>query len=123
MQIIPFILVVLAYVVTAILLGRLVWRRSKSAAQWSRALARSVYLAFFFSPTFVACGALAPVPFPILIAWVIASNDFGCGQMSGFGYIRWNAEFVVMPTLLLLLAIYAIRIGVAKVREQKNGAT
>jgi hypothetical protein len=104
----------LVYIALAILAIRFIWRRTATPT-WTmatRVLARSGAVAFLFSPTFYACGAAAPVPFPILLVAESFMDDGGCGRITSF--LTWNVSYVVLPTLALVILVYLMTLWVAR---------
>jgi hypothetical protein len=102
------------YIALAILAVRFVWRRT-ARPEWSastRVLVRSGAIAFLFSPTFVACGAAALIPFPILLVSESFMDDEGCGIITSF--LAWNSEFVVLPMFALVLLIYVVKLWITR---------
>lgn len=107
----------LAYVAVAVLTFVLVWKSTRVRGPRARVLCRSAAFAVLFSPTAFACGAIAPVPFLILIMgdlYVLATRPVGpCGYQS-----LPNAIMVVVVGLVFgLLHLYISR-RQARRREQ-----
>src|SRR6266571_4650150 len=87
----------ITYLGLTVMIGRYVWRRTSGPTTGAliRMVVRASVLAFFASPTFAACGALAPVPFPMLMFLDAYFPGPACGQLRSFA--AWNLLYVVTP--------------------------
>jgi hypothetical protein len=98
----------LGYAVLAIVVLRNLWRlaAAKIPNAWLRAPLQSALFAVLFSPTFMACGAVAPMPFPFIIASDLSSPGEACGP--GTWFTPLVALYVVLPTWLVFTMSYEL---------------
>jgi len=92
-----------AYLVTA---GALFWfilRRTRrwSVMPWLQAIVRTGCIAILFAPTIFACGAAAPIPFPLLVASEILAPTSWCNLHHYQVY--WNSTYIVGPMWALMM--------------------
>jgi hypothetical protein len=103
------VVVVVAEVLLSILVVRYVWRRTSTPAvgRTARVLVRATVFALLLSPTFVACGAGAPIPFPLIVAADVYFPGPACGQVRFFS--TYNFLYVVLPTWFVVVLVQTIR--------------
>ena len=96
-------------IILSLLVARYVWRRTgaPSVGRMSRVLGRATTIALLFSPTWVGCGAMAPLPFPVIVAMDLYFRGPACGQIHYFS--TYNLLYVVAPTWIIATAVLAFR--------------
>lgn len=100
---------VVLYIMITIIAVKYVWVKTAPAHvnSWTRVPVRAAVIAFLASPTFAACGALAPIPFPLIIAMDLYFPGPACGQINSF--TPWNFVYVVLPTWVVAMIAQVVR--------------
>jgi hypothetical protein len=104
------------YGLLAIFTLRQLWRlAARARSAWLRIPLQSASFALLFSPTFMACGALAPMPYPFILAIDLIDllhlpsiPSSPCGNLPVL--TSFNTLRVVIPTWLILTICYSLRL-------------
>jgi hypothetical protein len=96
------------YMWLGIFILRRLWRLAAARVRpsWLCVPVQAGCFALLFSPTFAACGALAPLPFPLIIAVDVVYPPENCGNLSEL--TRFNTLYVVVPTWLVFTLGYSL---------------
>jgi hypothetical protein len=101
---------IVGYGLLSIFTLRRLWRlAARISSVWLRIPLQAAAFALLFSPTFLACGAFGPVPYPFILAIdVLSPPSSACGNLSVL--TSFNTQWVVLPTWLLFTVSYSLRI-------------
>jgi hypothetical protein len=107
------------YLLAASLATWAIWRLTRriSVPPAMRFLIRTTVLALLFSPTFFACGAAVPMPFPILVARELLGPNDGCSPHHYLVY--WNAGYIVAPAWIVVAVVLGV-VSVVRRRASSN---